>query len=256
MPFDLALPHPDWGPFYVAGEWVIRVAALIYVPQRRPPNAARAWLLAIFFMPWLGLLLYVLIGRAYMPRRRFKVQRQICDLVRQLVPRPPTFEEGHVARIGAERPRCPRSTSPIRLSEFPMVGGNRFELLPGYEAAIERIVAEVDGAQRYVHMLFYIFADDEVGRHVAEALQRAAERGVSVRVLMDAIGSRDGLKNLGPGLRSAGAEVVPRDAAAACGDPTPRASTCATTARSWWSTAAARSSARRTSSARMPTAAW
>jgi cardiolipin synthase len=57
-------------------------------------------------------------------------------------------------------------------------------------------------------MLFYIFEDDEVGRKVAQALERAAQRGVTVRVLMDAIGSRDGLKGLGPGLRKAGAEVV------------------------------------------------
>ena len=35
-----------------------------------------------------------------------------------------------------------------RLSEFPVVGGNGFELLPEYDAAIARIVAEVDGAQR------------------------------------------------------------------------------------------------------------
>ena len=42
----------DWGTLYVASEWVIRIGALIYVPQRRPPSAARAWLLLIFFLPW------------------------------------------------------------------------------------------------------------------------------------------------------------------------------------------------------------
>ena len=94
----------------------------------------------------------------------------------------------------------------------------------------------MDGAQRYVHMLFYIFEDDDVGRRVADALRRAARRGVAVRVLMDAIGSRGGLKGLGPGLRAAGAEVHCRDAACGSGVRTPRASTCATTARSSSST--------------------
>ena len=61
----------DWGYAYVASEWVIRVAALLVVPQRRAPSAARAWLLFIFFLPWPGLLFYSLIGRAYLPRRRF-----------------------------------------------------------------------------------------------------------------------------------------------------------------------------------------
>ena len=84
MPFDLALRHFDWGTLYVASEWVIRIGALFYVPQRRPPSAARAWLLLIFFLPWVGLLLYLLIGRAYMPRRRFKIQRQIFELIRKI----------------------------------------------------------------------------------------------------------------------------------------------------------------------------
>lgn len=207
MPFDFSLISHSWGPLYVASEWAVRIAALIYVPQRRPPNAARAWLLLIFFLPWLGLVLYLLIGRAYMPRRRLKVQRQINDLVRELVPRPPSFETAVAGVVSHEL--LPALRLADALSEFPMVGGNRFELLPVYDPAIERVVAEVDGAQRFVHMLFYIFEDDPVGQHVAAALERAARRGVAVCVLMDAIGSREGLSGLGPRLRRAGAEVVP-----------------------------------------------
>ena len=53
---DLPFHSVDWGYAYVASEWVIRVAALVVVPQRRTPSAARAWLLLIFFLPWPGLL--------------------------------------------------------------------------------------------------------------------------------------------------------------------------------------------------------
>ncbi len=202
-----ALLHDlDWSGIYIASEWVIRVGSLVYVPQRRPPSAARAWLLLIFFLPWLGLLLYLLIGRAYLSRRRFRVQKQIYDLIRRLVPRTASFEAEVCAIVSPEH--LPALQLADRLSEFPAVGGNSFELLPHYEAAIERIVAEVDGAKRYVHMLFYIFEDDEVGRLVSRALQRAAERGVAVCVLMDAIGSRAGLEGLGPDLRAAGVEVI------------------------------------------------
>jgi len=207
MPFDLDLRHFDWGSLYVASEWAVRVAALVYVPQRRPPNAARAWLLLIFFLPWPGVLLYLLIGRAYMPRRRLRVQQQIYELVRRLAPRSASFDATVAHAVSPEL--LPAVRLADRLSEFPMTGGNRFELLPAYAAAIERVVAEIDGARRYVHMLFYIFEDDEVGRRVADALARAARRGVAVRVLMDAIGSREGLKGLAPALRAAGAEVLP-----------------------------------------------
>jgi cardiolipin synthase len=206
MSAESILHDLNWGVVYVASEWVIRVGALLYVPQRRPPSASRAWLLLIFFLPWVGLLLYLLIGRAYMARRRFRLQKQIYQLIRRLVPRSASFE----AEVGAEVPPelLPALRLADQLSEFPMVGGNGFELLPQYDAAIERIIGEVEDARRYVHMLFYIFEDDEVGRPVAKALERAAKRGVAVCVLMDAIASRGGLKGLAPGLRAAGAEVI------------------------------------------------
>ena len=65
MPLEDAFRHLDWGSLYVASEWVVRIAALIYVPQRRPPSAARAWLLLIFFLPWPGVVLYLLICLLY-----------------------------------------------------------------------------------------------------------------------------------------------------------------------------------------------
>lgn len=207
MPLIHAIGHLDWGTLYVTSEWVIRIAALVYVPQRRAPAAARAWLLLIFFLPLLGLVLYALIGRAYMPRRRYRVQRQIYELIRGLVPRVPAFATLVERVVSAElKPALRLADS---LSEFPAVGGCGFELLPVYDVAIDRIVAEVDGARRFVHLLFYIFEDDDVGSRVADALARAASRGVAVRALMDAVGSRGGLRALAPRLRSAGVEVVP-----------------------------------------------
>ncbi|MDE2160957.1 MAG: PLDc N-terminal domain-containing protein, partial [Burkholderiales bacterium] len=206
MSYANALSHLNWGSLYDASAWVLRIGALLYVPQRRPPNAARAWLLFIFFLPWPGVLLYLLIGRAYLPRRRFEVQQQIVELVRRLAPRVPGFESELERHVAPELAPALRLAG--RLSEFPPVGGNAFALLPRYDEAIARIVDEVAGARHYVHMLFYIYEHDEVGARMTDALVDAARRGVAVRVLMDAIGSRAGLAQLGPRLRAAGAEVI------------------------------------------------
>src|ERR1035437_6845127 len=51
------------GELYYASEWVIRLAMLAYVPQRRSAAAARAWLLLIFLLPWPGLVIYAVFGR-------------------------------------------------------------------------------------------------------------------------------------------------------------------------------------------------
>ena len=202
MPFEFALRHFDWGTLYVASEWAIRIGALIYVPQRRPPSAARAWLLLIFFLPWAGLVLYLLIGRAYMPRRRFKIQQQIYELIRRIAPRAASFDATVAEVVSPEL--LPALRLADQLSEFPVVGGNRFVLLPAYDAAIDRIIAEVSGAQRFVHMLFYIFEDDDVGRRVAKALRQAA-KGRPRRVTVSVLVSPDRLETVTGPTRSAAA---------------------------------------------------
>jgi cardiolipin synthase len=194
----------SWVELYGASEWSIRLAMLFYVPYRRDAAAARSWLLLIFFLPWLGLVLYALLGRAYLPKWRLarqKVVSETIDRVYRHAPLPP-FREGAPAQL------WPALDLTGALSNFPVVGGNRFELIHDYQGALDRLVAAIDSAERHVHLMYYIYADDAVGRRVSDALVRARQRGVAVRVLMDAIGARDGLKRLAPALRAAGTEVV------------------------------------------------
>ena len=72
------------GTAYVISEWLVRIVMLVYVPQRRSPASARAWLLLIFFLPALGLALYALIGRAYIPRRRLEQQARLSELIESM----------------------------------------------------------------------------------------------------------------------------------------------------------------------------
>ncbi|CAA9355617.1 MAG: Cardiolipin synthetase [uncultured Chloroflexia bacterium] len=67
----------------------------------------------------------------------------------------------------------------------------------------------MDGAEHYVHVLYYIIADDDTGRIVMDAVLRAAKRGVRCRVLYDALGSRRYLGTLVKELKAAGVDVCP-----------------------------------------------
>ena len=196
----------SWGLLYVLSEWAVRLAMLVYVPQRRSADAARAWLVLIFLVPWVGLLLYALIGRIRYPRERLQDEAQadlrIRDVQAQMV-----IESG--LRPPELAPQALRTSALVqRLGGFAPLGGNRVELLPDYQPAIDRLVQDIDAAKHHAHLLFYIFAPDATGRKVGDALVRAARRGVSCRVLMDALGSSAGLRHLAPELRKAGVEVI------------------------------------------------
>ena len=77
----------------------------------------------------------------------------------------------------------------VRMDAAHIVDGNRFTLLTGGQERLEALVALIDGAKSSLRLLYYIFADDESGRHVRDALIRAASRGCAVRLIVDGFGS-------------------------------------------------------------------
>jgi len=192
------------GTLYFISEWLVRLAMLVYVPQRRTPASARAWLLLIFFLPWPGLVLYALIGRTYLPRRRLEQQIRLAELMKSL----PEL----LAHYPAKPPHQAEITEAARLASklgsFELVGNNSIELLDNYRSSLERLLDDIEHARHSVHLLYYIFADDATGTRAAEAVERAARRGVICRLLMDSVGSRPALKRLAPRLRAAGVEVI------------------------------------------------
>jgi cardiolipin synthase A/B len=86
--------------------------------------------------------------------------------------------------------------------------GNRLTLLRNGEQYFPALVAAIDGARVDVFLESYIFADDETGSLVADALARAAGRGVAVHLLIDGFGARDFAPRFRAMLRRAGAEVL------------------------------------------------
>ena len=68
------------------------------------------------------------------------------------------------------------------------VGGNQVELLEGGDTLFARMRQAIDLAAGEVWLATYIFDDDPAARAVAEALQRAAARGVGVHVVVDGFG--------------------------------------------------------------------
>lgn len=165
---------------------LVKVIALGVVPRNRRPGTAMAWLLAIFLIPGVGLIGYLLLGQTRLDRRRHERQRALNEEVMRYVRSLP-------------RPPHPESISPVdattiqlneRLGSLPATTGNHVELISDYGGSIEAMTAAVDQAEHHVHVQFYITACDRVTEPFFDALDRAAARGVRVRLLLDHLGSR------------------------------------------------------------------
>src|SRR5512139_342633 len=180
--------------------WVIRLAMLVVVPRMRTPQAAQSWLLLIFFLPIPGLLLYLMIGRPHFPRWRHERFQQFQQFLNPLQQKLTRF---------AGAPKLDEDTAALvsKVGGFPPTCGNGIEFITGYDEAIDRLVADIDSARRHVRLLVYIFADDETGRKVIDALARAVARGVDCHVLIDALGSRRWIAGTIGLLEAAGVKV-------------------------------------------------
>jgi len=88
------------------------------------------------------------------------------------------------------------------------VEGNGLTLLRNGEQYFPALVAAIDGARREVFVESYIYADDQTGSLVADALARAAARGASVHLLVDGFGSRGFAPRFRQILAGAGAQVL------------------------------------------------
>lgn len=86
--------------------------------------------------------------------------------------------------------------------------GNRITLLETGSEYFPALIAAIDSAQAEVHLESYIYTDDATGQSVTQALVRAAQRGVSVHVMVDGFGSSGFLSGPGYALITAGVQVL------------------------------------------------
>ena len=191
-----------WLNVFIAAEWCVRLAMVVVVPFRRSPEAAKGWLLLIFFEPTAGLLLYLLIGRPKLPDWRAQRSAEFDELSKPTYARLARDPNIFHPDVGAGLDHAVRLAE--NLGKLPILGGNDATILADYDGTIDRLVADIDAARNHVHLLYYIFGDDETASRVVEALGRAVDRGVECRVLADSLGSRPALPKLLPRLEKLG----------------------------------------------------
>lgn len=166
-------------------DFSIRVVAIVVVPRNRRPTSGMAWLLTIFFLPFIGALLFLLIGFRTLPKKRLEMQEEINQFILDST-------EG-IDQVRRDHPWPLWLDSVVELNRnlgaMPLVGGNEARLLGDYEGTFAEMVTDIDRALNFVHVEFYILSLDPTTASFFDALENAVKRGVTVRVLMDHIQS-------------------------------------------------------------------
>jgi cardiolipin synthase len=185
-------------------------AALIVQAILRPhrdPSSRIAWIVVLVTTPVLGIIAYLLLGSVSIGRSRIaRVEKVLEEMpnptdipgmtVKEIQP-PGNSRFDHVFRMG------------YSVNGFEPIGGNCAELLADSCAAIDAMIRDIDAAKDHVHLNFYIWLTDNSGTKMAEAVCRAARRGVVCRVMADGLGSRGIIRSpLWQAMKEAGAKIA------------------------------------------------
>lgn len=188
-------------------DFLIRIAALGTVPHNRRPSSALAWLALIFFLPSIGLLIFLLFGRSRLHGDRAAIEHELASDLRASPDPRLTRGKGQVNTLAHVPPAVLAAVTLNRNNgATPLNTGNDLTLHAIYDESIRAMTKCVEHAESFVHVQFYILAADSTTDRFFSALENAHARGVQVRVLLDHLGSKGfpGYKNAMSRLDAAG----------------------------------------------------
>lgn len=181
----------DWS--LIAGEvavWTFRVFYLtivigtivVIVLDNRSPVKTLAWVLVLAFLPVVGLIFYFFFGRSQR-HEHIITKKGYGRLIKK-----PMAE--YLAQATGESPAPYRRLVDLfcNINQAFLYEGNRVETYTTGISMLQALLRELQKAEKHIHMEFYIFEDDAVGRLVRDVLMEKARAGVEVRVLYDDVG--------------------------------------------------------------------
>ncbi|MBR0555097.1 cardiolipin synthase [Ciceribacter sp. L1K23] len=183
------------------------VAAVHAAMTKRDVPSAIGWVGVIILSPILGALIYMVAGVNRIRRKSLLLRRHVPhSAVETILASHIVDDETYAQRFGARMASLKRLGD--RVASSPLVDGNQIDLLGSGDETYDAFCTAIDAADRSIILETYIFDRDRVGKRIADRLIAARQRGVEVRVLIDAVGARYSVPSILPYLEAGGVTVA------------------------------------------------
>jgi cardiolipin synthase len=174
------------------------------VLSKRDTRAAIGWVGVIWLAPIVGVLLYIWLGINRIERRARSLRADRPRLSWALGPAERPAEVPDQADALSGTPLEPLVKLVRDVTRQPLLAGNHVTPLLNGDQAYPAMLEAIDAATKSVTLSTYIFAHDGAGQRFLDALRRAVDRQVEVRVLIDDVGARYSWRPMPRVLRQAG----------------------------------------------------
>lgn len=167
------------------------LSVIIVFFQRRDPKTVWTWLLALYFVPVFGILIYLLFGQDMRKDKLFRV-KEVEDRMRYSIKSQEEFLKQNDIRLMSSLSRDYEDLVVYNLetSGSVLTVDNSIEIFTDGEEKFKDLRTELSKADHFIHMQYYIIKDDEVFDSIIPVLIERAQAGVEVRILCDGMGGR------------------------------------------------------------------
>lgn len=165
---------------------VITIGLAIFM-ENRNPSSTMAWMLVLALLPVVGLVLYFLLGQNYFKRRKFDKKAEEDRKSFERIDHNGNLLPRDLSQFTPGQQRLLQMSQ--RLARTPFSMATRTRVLTNGEETFSTLLKELKKARHHIHMEYYIYRADEIGREIQRTLIERAKAGVEVRFMYDAVGS-------------------------------------------------------------------
>lgn len=176
---------------------------VVVISENRNPIKTVAWILAVVFLPLIGIIWYAVFGqdttKKYVISKRMYSKLKKRPLDEMGTPVEYTVPDEHDNLVALLK----------NMDYNPLLGGNDVKLFTNGTDKFSQLFKDIANAKKHIHIEYYVLIDDALGLKLQKELIKKAKEGVEVRIIYDSFGSRKVKKRYFEDFRMAGIEAEP-----------------------------------------------
>lgn len=168
------------------------IALTIIFLERKNPSATLAWIMILFLIPLVGIILYIFLSQNLARKRIFKINKYEAEMLsgamKEQIQSMARGEFKFTSAVATEWTNMIRLNQNHGKSFFTQ--DNQVSIITDGRTLLDSLLEEIANAKETINVMYYIVKYDEAGKSLIDALTEKAKEGVEVRLLLDALGSR------------------------------------------------------------------
>lgn len=176
---------------------------IVIIAQNRNPVKTISWVLVLTLLPLVGLIIYYFFGEDNRKRRLIS-RHTHTDLNKAAI----QHADPNVKPLSSDDNRQLVFLL-NRNYESPLYDGSKVTFYSSGKEKFDALVEELEKAKNHIHIQYYIYLDDNIGRQIGDILVRKAQQGVDVRLMYDDVGSMSAKKKFFDYMSAQGVMVQP-----------------------------------------------